>query len=277
MSKTAVIYHKNCYDGFTAAWVCRKALTATSLYGDVLWLHPMAYGDPLPDLTDYTELVIVDFSFPRPVMVELHDRFGGAVTCLDHHKTAQANCEGLGWCIFDMTKSGAGLAWDRYFSTPRPKLVDYVEDRDLWNWKLPFSREVNYYISSYERTFENWDKLHTYLESDLEFCATQGEAIARYADQKAKEIAAEAKIENILDYLVPVVNCPYVYGSDVANLLLEQHPEAKFAAYYFDRADGEQQWGLRCRDDFDVSEIAKVFGGGGHKRASGFVKGKATR
>jgi uncharacterized protein len=31
-----------------------------------------------------------------------------------------------------------------------------------------------------------------------------------------------------------------------------------------------QQWGLGSMGDFDVSEIAKAYGGGGHKNAAGF-------
>jgi hypothetical protein len=38
--------------------------------------------------------------------------------------------------IFDMNRSGAGLAWD-YFQpmTSRLRFIDYLEDRDLWRFR----------------------------------------------------------------------------------------------------------------------------------------------
>lgn len=38
----------------------------------------------------------------------------------------------------------------------------------------------------------------------------------------------------------------------------------------YDLADGLIQWSLRSRGDFDVSEVAKQYGGGGHRPAAGF-------
>jgi len=72
-------------------------------------------------------------------------------------------------------------------------------------------------------------------------------------------------------YLVPVTNATVAF-SEVADELLTRHPQARFAAYYLDRADGLRQWGMRSREDFDCSVIAKAFGGGGHKQASGFTQ-----
>lgn len=39
---------------------------------------------------------------------------------------------------------------------------------------------------------------------------------------------------------------------------------------WWQRFDGKFQFSLRSRGDIDVSEIAKKFGGGGHKNAAGF-------
>ncbi len=69
------------------------------------------------------------------------------------------------------------------------------------------------------------------------------------------------------DYEVPVVNATVLF-SDIAGELAKGKP---FGACYFDRADGKRQWSLRSSPDgVDVSEIAKLYGGGGHKNAAGF-------
>jgi oligoribonuclease NrnB/cAMP/cGMP phosphodiesterase (DHH superfamily) len=188
-----------------------------------------------------------------------------------------------------MNRSGAGMAWD-YFTLdvdegvpqtlPRPALVNYVEDRDLWNWKLPNSREINHYISSFPMTFDSWDKLNQDLNNNLTACIKMGEAVARYSDLKVEEaINNGVQWREIGGYSIPCVNVPYHMGSTVGHRLLELYPEAPFSGYYLFNAKGDEQWGLRGRatDDFDVSVIAKQYGGGGHKKASGFLMNRVTR
>ena len=68
---------------------------------------------------------------------------------------------------------------------------------------------------------------------------------------------------------MPVVNTA-ILVSEVGEELLKRFPESPFVVSYFDRSDGQRQWSLRSREGFDVSEIAKSFGNGGHARAAGF-------
>lgn len=48
-------------------------------------------------------------------------------------------------------------------------------------------------------------------------------------------------------------------------------PDAPFSASYCDRGDGKRSYSLRSLGDFDVSAVARMFGGGGHRNAAGFV------
>lgn len=69
-------------------------------------------------------------------------------------------------------------------------------------------------------------------------------------------------------YTVPVVNGSLFMSSEVAGELAEGHP---FAAMYAETEKGVI-WSLRSRNDgVDVSEVAKRYGGGGHKNAAGFT------
>jgi len=72
---------------------------------------------------------------------------------------------------------------------------------------------------------------------------------------------------------VPVVNATG-YWSEICHEMLRRFPKFPFVSAYFDRADGKKQWSLRSRtnEDFDVSAIATMLGGGGHKHASGFTE-----
>ena len=266
MSGNIVVYHANCADGFTAAWVALRALGG----GAHVKYVPATYGDAAPAVTN-KRLYILDFSYPRDVLLRLAD--SNHVTVLDHHKSAQANCEGLDFCTFDMERSGAGLTWDHFFPGQlRPALVDYVEDRDLWRFALPMSREIHAWIASWPKTFEVWDTLADTLQKNWHQAVMSGADILRFERQKVEEMCQHVRFVDLGDGEIPVVNCPYNFGSLVVEALTLKYPLAPYAAYYFDRGDGKQQWGLRSVD-FDVSEVAKRFGGGGHKHASGFVKG----
>lgn len=64
-----------------------------------------------------------------------------------------------------------------------------------------------------------------------------------------------------------------VLQSEVCHELCQGEP---FAAAYWDEADGTRRWSLRSSetDGVDVSEIAKLYGGGGHVHAAGFRETK---
>jgi oligoribonuclease NrnB/cAMP/cGMP phosphodiesterase (DHH superfamily) len=220
-------------------------------------------------------------------------------TVYDHHKTAEKALEGIKdelWkrgiqrthdkIVFDMHRSGAGITYDelevthgkkRGFHTPRyngqrrERLIDYIEDRDLWKLKLPDTEAVSAYIATVPFTFEAYDELAAELNLAPSFSkiVEKGEAIMRYIDVYGEKARKHAVMEMIGGYNVPTINVPYMNCSEHIGKLAEE-TTAPFAAGYFRRDDSKWQFGLRSRGDFDVSDIAKKYGGGGHKNAAGF-------
>lgn len=274
MSKV-VIYHNNCYDGVTAAWVAYKALDPAfeGMSSDVEYF-PVNYSDPPPDVKD-KEVYILDFSFKRDILEALKKEAKSLVV-LDHHKTAQEALADLDYATFDMNKSGAGLAWDYFFpNSPRPNLVNYVEDRDLWRFALPDSKKVNAFIQSWDINLETWifNVGPSFIYRSLEEIVKEGESLLRLEDKYIKQICANAKLQEIHCPDRRIYTGPYVQTSilmsEVCSFLIEEF-KTDFSFYSFDRKDGKTQYGLRSRGDFDVSVIAKSFGGGGHKNAAGF-------
>ena len=89
---------------------------------------------------------------------------------------------------------------------------------------------------------------------------------------QAENLVGMAQEQELAGYRVPVVNTSLL-GSETCEALLERHPEAEFAATYWER-DGRRHWSLRSRanGDFDVSQIAPKLGGGGHPHAGGFTE-----
>ena len=257
--KRIVIYHKGCVDGFASAWVVHQ------VFGDGAEYVPAQYGSEPPDVTG-AHVVIVDFSYPREKLLAMKEAAASLVV-LDHHKTAQAALEGLDFCTFDMDRSGAGMAWD-YFLRPgqRAWLVDYVQDRDLWRWRLPRSKEINAYIHTLPFDFSVWDQVS---QLTVEEAAKLGVGAAAHLDQYVREVAKHARAVTFLGHDVLMVNAAHVGISELVGSLADQNPGG-FAVGWFEREDGKIQYSLRSRGDFDVSAIAKKMGGGGHKNAAGF-------
>lgn len=291
MNKTICIYHGNCADGFTAAWAVWKAL------GDEVEFVKGVYGEAPPDVAG-ADVIMVDFSYKRPVIEGL------AIKCrtmliLDHHKTAADDLSSYpkplaaGWqnhladaggqlvhdvdpriprVIFDMDRSGAQIAWDFFHpGQPRPKLADYVADRDLWRFELTWSREIAAAIFSKEYRFDFWDAIATQMEGPDGFrtMVVEGAAIERKHHKDIAELLKVTRREMVIGgHRVPVANLPYTMASDAAGAMAENAP---FAACYYDRPDA-RVFSLRSRGDdgLDVAEIAASYGGGGHRNAAGF-------
>ena len=257
-----VIYHADCYDGFTAAWVARRAMPDCELFEG-------RYGEEPPyKLAHEREVYVLDFSYPREQMVKLDDcaRF---LRVLDHHKTAEANCRRLNFCHFDMERSGCHMAWDHFFLHSRvPEWLLRIEDRDLWRFSHPETRNVHAYVTSLPMTMDNWDEIHETALEDLEIW---GSSIRRYIDIAIGKMLPQSRIiTDEASEQVVVLNIPYLNASDTADAMLKKCPEAAYSLTYFQRSDGRWQYSLRSRSNFDVSEIAEHFGGGGHAQAAGF-------
>ncbi len=288
------IYHGCCDDGFGAAWaVWRK-------WGDEVAYVPGNYGKPIPDVTG-KHVLFVDFSLKKEEMREA-GRTAASIIVLDHHKTAQAELwewgggdpiQDLGRQLdgvetilarnllqcglpinayFDMDSSGARMAWEFCHELERngapPQMIALIEDRDLWRFAYgDRTRKFSAALRTYPHDFEVWNDIAGRPDSLIE----EGVSILR-GHQKIVEQCCEHAFEmTIAGHRVPVVNVPYHYASDCAHHLLITRPAAPFACAWFQRGDGVRQFSLRSEDSrVDVSEIAKRFGGGGHRNAAGF-------
>jgi oligoribonuclease NrnB/cAMP/cGMP phosphodiesterase (DHH superfamily) len=313
--KVYVLYHGNCYDGFGAALAAWIHFNNQAINAEYI---PVLYGKEPPKMEKLSDVFIVDFSYPPAVLLEIaQDK--NTVVVLDHHATAEkdlsfeswlaalgpmqtinlAKKDPTGWLQcknihlkFDMTKSGAVMAWEYWHPTLKvPKMFQYLQDRDLWKFKLPHSEAISTYMRTLPFDFGVWRHVMSEMDSEIgkREIVSAGVACLKLTRQMVDMMADHARMM-LFDmrndpprivpadfepqegqYLVPVSNAT-VFFSEVGNELLLRHPRAKFAAYYLDRKDGMRQWGLRSRDDFDCSAIAKAFGGGGHKQSSGFVE-----
>ena len=267
--KIVVLYHNNCIDGFTSAYIAQKYFGQEN---DMVEYIPINYGDGIPNLNynNIANLYILDFSFSQDEMKDLYSKINEyGVILLDHHKTAKENLDGWLGCTIDTNESGASLTWKHFFGYKIPNLVRYVKDRDLWLWEEPGSRQISAYISSFDFTFDNWNGIELILEHNIDLAYNEGEAILRQQKKIVKNIVENNSHEIYIDnYLIRAVNSS-LYQSEIGEEILKQFPDSPFSTiYYIDNK--YTYYSLRSRGDFDVSDIAKLYGGGGHSAASGF-------
>lgn len=267
-----VIYHANCADGFTAAWACHKK--------NPDWEYvPVAHGEEF-DLYKgaFRDVYFLDFTFKRAQILEL-SMIAKNIYIIDHHKSAAEDLAGIGleaatvggnpvMLHMDMDKSGARLAWEFFHPGEEPSpILLRVEDRDLWRFAYDDTEHVTAAIFSYEFTFENWDNL---MRQHPSVPAADGLAITRYNKKNLSSMLREnARTAVIYGKVIPVANMPYMYASEAGHRLSKGQP---FSATYYDSAT-ERHWSLRSdkdNDGFDVSKVAVLYGGGGHKHAAGF-------
>lgn len=263
----AIIYHANCSDGWCSAYLCYLC------FGPDCDYKPYRYGDPI-NVLDYKGKVVyvVDFSFSDEVLVQLA-LTAKRVIVLDHHATAShINDLIVDQVIegeFCLTKSGARLTLEQLiregytFDNETKDLVNYVQDRDLWQFQLPYSREVNSAIRSYPQDFESWNSLpgnHKLIEEGL--------AIQRYRKGLVDGYVSKVYYATLpkSGELVPFVDCNCgELISDIGEILGVGHPYCVVV--------NDNSYSLRSRPEgMDVSVIAKSLGGGGHKHAAGFNK-----
>lgn len=297
MIRPLCLYHANCADGFASAWVMRK------YFKKCIDFVAVSYNQPLPAEVIDRHIIVVDFSYPAEV-TKMMLRQCKSVLVLDHHKTAKAeldefmqapadmdfwtnHCDavaknpvvrsaGFIGVLFDMGRSGAGLVWDYcYPGVERPDLINYVEDRDLWRFKLEPSREVHANLMSYDFDFDLWDEFAQALQNGngaLRLFRNGGAAIDRRLQRDIEDtLKVGQRLMVIGGHIVPVCNAPFFMASDGAGKMASR-VDAPFAATYTDTSTG-RSFSLRSRQNgFDVSAIAKLYGGGGHAAAAGFTR-----
>jgi oligoribonuclease NrnB/cAMP/cGMP phosphodiesterase (DHH superfamily) len=151
-----------------------------------------------------------------------------------------------------------------------PPLMDYIEDRDLWKFALPNTKEIMMSVFSYDLSFESIDSLMNFTRTEInKRLVLEGQTLMRKYEIDLSKIMRSATREMpIGGYSIPCCNCNSLFASEAGNRLSVDRP---FAATYYD-TEKKRIFSLRSNDKgLDVSEIAKSYGGGGHRNASGFV------
>jgi oligoribonuclease NrnB/cAMP/cGMP phosphodiesterase (DHH superfamily) len=286
MDKVLCVYHKDCIDGYAAAWVVGHACGFENVE-----FVAANYGDALPVL-EGREVYIVDFSYdPAELSTDDLKQMAKAkrLVMLDHHETAYANWKDVPlldhWTFrYEPAMSGVGVAWRWFFGGNKamPMPLQLIQDRDLWQFQLEGSREFHAVAVSYGLLREAPTE-HGWLGQLIEdtpfwlngppsdIIMIQGKAIIRDQKNLIQTLLQRAHLVSCRGYEVPLCQVPYDMRSDAGFWLSLKYP---FSITYDDVwSDGVRKYSFRSnkKTGIDVMKVTQPWGGGGHKHASGFT------
>ena len=290
--KGLVFYHADGSDGVGAAWAAWKVLQDTADY------VPIKYSDPIPprEMVEGKVVYILDFSFKPAALQAAWDSAPLRVITLDHHKSMAENYDGWGvsrrvigsgWykekrlnnCLYsaryEPDHSGAVMAWGYFHLSDAPLLLQYVEDRDLWKWDLPASKEINAYIQILSKNFATWDGLNVALTKMPERVVGYGRVVLEHQQTLIEQAARQVIFGTLYDVPVAICNSSVLH-SEIGDHLHGLYPER--VAVIWHQGPGSEKLSFRSRGDANAKALAEMFGGGGHQHAagayhSGFITG----
>lgn len=276
--KALILYHANCMDGFTAAWIAEGNLSQVM----DTYSRPVQYNTepPWDDIDEQTQVYILDFSYKPEVLRDIASNSAGVVL-LDHHKSALQELAGFKHpkvtLLLDPARSGAGLSWAFFNAdaTTMPELVLYVQDRDLWNFHYKNTRPFCALLDILP--MQDFSELDAISDRDVESVVAEGEIILKYKQAVIKRWVSAPSYCNIAGYLVPCLNAHLGWASELGEAMYTGRNVpfvAVFAEYQNESGAWERLYSLRSDRNYehavDVSVIAQLYGGGGHRNAAGF-------
>ncbi len=261
--KVAILYHADCPDGFGGAYAAWKK------FGEGAEYIPVEHHQPPPEHLAGREVYVIDFSYPLPIMEKLAAPTK-SFTVLDHHEGARAAVEAMPNHVYDANRSGATIAWDYFHpGTPRPILLRYVEDGDLYRFELEDARALLAYCYTKPFTFSDWETLSARMEDPEERARMKerGEAYVEYGNLLMGEIAKKAWLVSFEGYEVLAVDAPSAFASHIGHALAKKKPP--FGMIIRTKRDGVRV-SLRGDGSVDVAALARKYGGNGHPNAAAF-------
>lgn len=272
------VYHEDCNDGLVAAYCVWEKFPEARFY-------PAQYKiTPIPEVKETDTVIIVDFSFPPEQLKALADNCK-FVYVLDHHASAIELLEDFSHpnveMVLDTSKAGSLLTWEALY-TPNekkdgpPPIVKYANDYDLWTFE--YGKDTDAFVRfmyAQPDTFEacklygiDCDDDHPRIQHALEI----GHILINDDEEKIKwHLENSTRIIRVGEHRfpIPLCNVPRYILSKTMNRLAQDY----FFAIGYSEGEGGRKLRFNCSEvsDIDLTEVAGLFGGGGHQRSAGAV------
>lgn len=292
-SKILHVIHHNDPDGICAAAIVAHAnknqlINVADLKKDRIFpiiFYSVNYNMPV----DVSRMkpgdiaVIVDFSYPPEAMKKIEEAIAwdamNPSTCenivwIDHHASAEAyNHPYRGMRDFtNKGPAGCELTWRYFFGNDMPDAVRHIGDYD--SWRLEMENNIEFYEGIklfcpapesryWESLFDTTDQA---ADNVFKLIMGAGALCVQYRTNYCASIREKYGYETIFDGHKAFVMNLFGFGSLQFAELFKEYPLV--IAYIF---DGLRYTVSLYSETVNVSEIAQLYGGGGHKGAAGFV------
>lgn len=267
--KTVIITHKNCPDGFTAAWVAWTIFKDNADYiGESPGQKDFSYLHKLKNKNVY----IFDIYVPQELINKIK-QIANNLVVIDHHP----NSENLKGIHYNEKHSAGYLCWQYFYPKKDiPAFIKLISDNDTGTWKIKYSEELSLYVKYNVKpvllkyNFKQLSKLTN--DSDLKLAIKIGINYKEYELNLIESVAKYAKQKKYKNYSVLIVeSCIPSLGGKIATYLSNK-PGIKFGAVYRTLAPNKYLITTRSNNkSVDLNKIANKYGGGGHKGAASFV------
>lgn len=272
--KVVIVYHAD-LDGICSAAVAKKAL---ELYYPEIEMVEFNWSKGDVKEFECNTLYILDCVLPKERLKKEIENLGRLnVVWIDHHKSTiekYKEFENLPG-IRDPNAPGAcTLTWNHFFDSEKiPPIVYHIGDRDIWRYESIKTKPVCEYMFYVSINPNDWD-IYINME-DIEEIYEKGKLLlnARLSNIRATATRAYTNIFHGQKTVAINYN-DRISKPDMGEYLLRKVKEAEvaFIYHYFKEKDKYfLQISLYSKGNVDVSEIARKYGGGGHKGAAGFV------
>lgn len=275
-----IVYHSGDLDGRCSGAIAALAMPKAEVLG-------MDYGMEFPwkQVDANTEVVMLDFSLEPP-----EDMLRLVQTCklvwIDHHSSANREAERLGYSGIEGIRVNDGeaaceLAW-RYFFPERklPLAVHLLGRYDVWDHSEPDVVEFQYGMRAEPNT-RPWSGVWRVLldaeyatqwqrEKTIDDIKQRGVVCLQYQKSVDARLCEEYAFATTWEGM-KVIALNYEFGNRRTFDSVWKPDRYDAMVGFAMRPDGRWNVSLYSdRADVDVSEVAKRYGGGGHKHAAGF-------
>jgi oligoribonuclease NrnB/cAMP/cGMP phosphodiesterase (DHH superfamily) len=265
MRNIVIIYHKDCFDGFGAAW------SAWKKFGDKAQYIAADHKQVLDSIKNLKskEIYFLDFGYKKEIMEGLVKR-NKKVVLIDHHISRQDILPIVSEYSFSLDYSGAVLSW-RYFHQKKkiPRLLLYIQDLDLWRFNFSETSALMSRLSLFDYDFSLWNKVALDFENyqRRRQYIKEGLLLNAFAKKMIDFIARRAEVVVFENHKALAVNSP-VFGSELGNYFVKEKNMPLGIVWSYDGEGIRVQ--LRSGKLINVADLAKKYGGGGHRQAAGF-------
>lgn len=263
--------HHNDADGLCAGAIVKRR------FGDAVDLHEIDYGQPIPwaEIEQVETIIITDFSLTLEDMSKIAHMAGKTLIWIDHHLSAINQRQSLAHLpgLRKLDEAACVLTWQYFFPDQEiPLAVKLIGDRDIWRFRYPQTKIFCEGLHSLDLTPHHnplWEQLLNDDQTLIQSLLTKGQILL---EVRLKEIAR--RVDNYAfattfhGYKTLAVNLP---GSgDIGHYMCGLGYDIAYVYCDFQQDESLVTGVTLYSDTIDVSKIAQLYGGGGHKGAAGF-------